>query len=198
MFETMAPEMRGFQRIALSNLWLFGPVVRAQLEQSPGTHAVLRTTTALTIVRAGDKENVLPGEAEAVVNFRILPGETREQVLRHVRETVGERVTVQELPGGYEPTPITSTRSSSWQQLQRTLRSLFPEVLVTPALYIAGSDSRHFVPIADQIYRFSPVRARAEDLLRLHGTNERIAVANLAELVRFYHQLLRNLNAPTA
>jgi carboxypeptidase PM20D1 len=133
-----------------------------------------------------------------VVNFRILPGESRASVKEHVRALLGEGFTLDELPGGYEPTPVSSTRSASYLQLQRTLRSLFPDVVVAPSLYVAGSDSRLFVPIADHIYRFSPVRARAEDLARLHGSNERIAVANLAELVRFYHQLLRNLNAPTA
>jgi carboxypeptidase PM20D1 len=198
MFETMAPEMHGFQRVALSNLWLFAPVVRAQLEKSPGSNAMLRTTTALTVVRSGEQENALPGEAEAIVNFRLLPGDSRAAVLEHVRRKAGERITVQELPGGYEPTPITSTHSASWQQIQRTLRSIFPDTLVTPGLYVAGSDSRHFVSLTDHIYRFCPVRATAEDLARLHGTNERIAVANLAELVRFYHQLLRNLNAPAA
>lgn len=198
MFETTAPEMRGLQRVALSNLWLSGPLVQAQLEKSPGSNAMLRTTTALTVLRAGEKENVLPAEAEAVLNFRILPGESRASVRRHVQSTVGERFSVEELPGGYEPSPVTSTRSASYQQLQRTLRSLFPDVVVAPALYVAGSDSRLFVPIADAIYRFSPVRARAEDLQRLHGTNERIAIADLANMVRFYHQLLRNLNAPAA
>jgi carboxypeptidase PM20D1 len=195
MFEATAPEMGGLQRVALSNLWLFGPVVQAQLEAAPGSNAMLRTTTALTVVRAGDKDNVLPAQAEAVVNFRILPGETRAGVLQHVRARTGERFTVRELPGSYEPTPVSDPGSPSYRLVERTLRSLFPEVVVAPSLYIAGSDSRLFVPIADQIYRFSPVRARAEDLARLHGTNERIAVANLAELVRFYHQLLRNLNA---
>lgn len=198
MFEVTAPEMHGVQRVVLSNLWLFGPLVKAQLEKSPGSNAMLRTTTALTVVRAGDKENVLPGEAEAVVNFRILPGESRASVRRHVQQALGAGFEVRELPGGYEPSPVTSTRSASYQRLQRTLRSLFPDVVVAPSLYVAGSDSRLFVPIADHIYRFSPVRAKAEDLRRLHGTNERIAVANLAELVRFYHQLLRNLNAPSA
>ena len=76
------------------------------------------------------------------------------------------------------------------------MRALFPDTVVAPALYIAGSDSQHLVPVADAIYRFSPVRARPEDLPRLHGTNERIATANLAELVRFYHLLLANLNPP--
>jgi carboxypeptidase PM20D1 len=198
MFETLAPEMSGFQRVALSNLWLFGPVVRPQLEKAATTNAVLRTTTALTIVQAGNKDNVIPAQAEAVVNFRIMPGETRQSVLRHVREKVGEGFEISELPGAVDPTGVSPTNAPSWQLLHRTLRSLFPEVVVTPALYVAGSDSHHFTGLTDNIYRFSPVRVKPADLPRLHGTDERISTANLAELVRFYHQLLRNLNAAPA
>ena len=77
----MAPEMSGFSRVALSNLWLFGPVVKKQLEAGASTNAMLRTTTALTIVNAGNKENVLPGRADATVNFRLLPGDTRGGVM---------------------------------------------------------------------------------------------------------------------
>jgi carboxypeptidase PM20D1 len=196
LFETLAPEMPGVQRVALSNLWLFGPLVETQLARIASTNAVLRTTTALTIVKAGNKENVIPGAAEATVNFRILPGDTRQTVMAHVRAKAGPGFELAELPGGVDPTPVTSTASSSYQLMARTLRSIFPDTVVAPALYIAASDSQHFVPIADHIYRFSPVRAKPEDLPRLHGTDERISVANLGELVRFYHQLLRNLNAP--
>ena len=196
LFATLAPEMKGFQRVALSNLWLFGPLVEKQLARGASTNAMLRTTTALTIVNAGNKANVIPGEAQAVLDFRILPGDTREGVLRHVRERVGPGVEVQAIGGSKEPTPVSSTDAPSYRVLERTLRSLFPDTVVAPALYVAGSDSQHFVPIADSIYRFSPVRVKPEDVARLHGTNERISVANLGELVRFYHQLLRNLNAP--
>jgi carboxypeptidase PM20D1 len=196
MFETLAPEMGGFQRVALSNLWLFGPVVQAQLEKGASTNAMLRTTTALTIFNAGNKDNVLPGEAQATVNFRLLPGDTRASVLEHVRSKAGERFEIVALPGSSEPSPVSPTQSASYQTLSRTVRSLFPDTLVAPGLMIAATDSRHFTPISDHIYRFSPVRAKPEDLSRFHGTNERISVANLGELVRFYHQLLRNLNAP--
>jgi len=196
LFETLAPEMHGFQRVALSNLWLFGPLVEAQLAKGPTTNAMLRTTTALTIVNAGNKANVIPGQAEAILDYRILPGDTRETVLQHVRDKAGPGFEVQSIGGSTDPTPISSTAAPSYQLLQRTLRSVFPGTLVAPALYVAGSDSQHFVPIADSIYRFSPVRVKPEDVARLHGTNERIAVVNLAELVRFYHQLLANLNAP--
>jgi carboxypeptidase PM20D1 len=192
MFETLAPEMGGFQRVALSNLWLFGPLVQAQLEKGATTNTALRTTTALTIVHAGNKDNVIPGQAEAVVNFRILPGQTRDDVLNHVKSKVPANIEVGTLAGGNDPTPVSPTSAPSFSVVERTMRSLFPGVLVVPGLYVAGSDSHHFVPLSDNIYRFSPVRVKAADLPRLHGTNERIATANLAELVRFYHQLIRN------
>jgi carboxypeptidase PM20D1 len=196
MFETVAPEMSGFQRVALSNLWLFGPLVQAQLEKGASTNAMMRTTTALTVVKAGNAENVIPGEAEAVVNFRLLPGDTVAGVTQHVRNKVDSRFELIALPGAAEPSPITPTQSSSYLAINRTVRSLFPEVAVAPGLMVAATDSRHFAAISDHVYRFSPVRAKPEDLTRFHGTNERISVANLGELVRFYHQLLRNLNAP--
>jgi len=196
MFETIAPEMGGFQRVALSNLWLFGPLVQAQLEKGASTNAMLRTTTALTVVNAGNKDNVIPGEAQATVNFRLLPGDSTQSVMQHVRGKAGERFELIALPGASEPSAVSPTRSASYQMINRTVRSLFPGTLVAPGLMIAATDSRHFAPVSDHIYRFSPVRAKPEDLARFHGTNERIAEANLGELVRFYHQLLRNLNAP--
>ena len=196
MFETIAPEMNGFQRVALSNLWLFGPLVQKQLEKGASTNAMLRTTTALTTFHAGNKDNVVPGEAEATVNFRLLPGDTRDAVMAHVREAAGDRFELQALPGSAEPSPVSPTASSSYQLINRTVRSLFPGTIVAPGLMIGATDSRYFAAVSDHVYRFSPVRAGPQDLARFHGTNERISVANLGELVRFYHQLLRNLNAP--
>jgi len=198
MFETVAPEMQGLQRVALSNLWLFGPLVTRQLERAASSNTVLRTTTAITIVRAGTQENVVPAQAEAVANFRILPGETRDSVLRAVREKVGSAVEVSELPGATEPSPVSPTSAPSFQLLNRTLRSLDANLVVTPALFVAAADAHHYTGLTDNVYRFSPVRVQPTDLPRLHGTNERIAVANLAELVRFYHRLLRNLDAPSS
>jgi carboxypeptidase PM20D1 len=198
-FETLAPEFDGMQRAVLSNLWLFKPLVESQAQQSAAINSMVRTTTALTILRAGNKENVIPQEASGVVNFRILPGDSREAVMRHARDVVGAGIDVSELPGSMEPTAVSPTSAPSFRLMQRALRSLFPQVVVAPGLYTAASDSHHFAGIADNIYRFTPVRVKSEDLPRLHGTNERIATANLAELVRFYHELIRNasLERPT-
>ena len=191
MFASVAPEMSGFGRIALSNLWLFGPLVQKQLEAGASTNAMLRTTTALTIVNAGNKENVLPGRAEAVVNFRLLPGDSRASVMAHVKQAVAnERFELSTLPGSTEPSKVAPTDSASYKLIERTVRELFPGTIVAPGLMIGGTDSQHFENVSDHIYKFSPVRAKPEDLPRFHGTNERITAANLAELIRFYHRLL--------
>ena len=180
----------------LSNLWLFGPVVKSQLEKGAATNAMMRTTTALTVLHAGNKENVLPGRADALVNFRILPGDDSDSVTTHVKSVVAnDRITVAKPRFSYEPTPISPSTAPSYRLIARTVRELFPGSVVAPGLMIGATDSRHMAPIAEHIYRFSPVRAKSEDLPRFHGTNERISTANYAELIGFYHRLLRNAAA---
>lgn len=197
MFDTVAPEMQGFGRVALSNRWLFGPLVQRQLERAPSTNALLRTTTALTVVSAGNKDNVLPGRAEATVNFRLLPGDSRDAVTQHVHRAVADdRVEVASLPGSSEPSRVSATGSAPYRAIQHTVRELFPGTVVAPGLMVGATDSRHFEPVAEQVFRFSPVRAGPSDLARFHGTNERISTANLAELVRFYHRLLQRTAGP--
>jgi carboxypeptidase PM20D1 len=191
MFRTLAPEMHGLNRVALSNLWLFGPLVRWQLAQAPSTDALLRTTTAITVVRGGNKENVLPGVAEALVNFRLLPGEAISGVVAHVRGAINDaNIRIDVLPESSEASPVASETSAAYQWITQTVRESFPEVVVAPGLMIGGTDSRHMVRLADNVYRFSPVRARAQDLARFHGTDERISIANYAELINFYRTLI--------
>lgn len=191
MFDAVSPEMSGFNRVALSNLWLLGPFVEGMLAKGPSTNALLRTTTALTIVNGGNKENVLPGRADATVNFRLLPGDTPDTVLAHLKRVIDDdRVEMKVLPEPGLPTQVSSIESPGYRLMERTLRELFPDVIVAPGLYIAGSDSKHFDGYAEQIFRFSPTRAKPADLARFHGTDERIAIDNLAELIRFYHRLV--------
>jgi carboxypeptidase PM20D1 len=191
MFATIAPELPLAQRLPMANLWLFRPVVERLLAKGAATNAMLRTTTALTIVNAGNKANVLPGEASAVVNFRLLPGDSTASVTEHVRRTVNdERIEVQVLDTPAEPSRVSSAVSPAYRLVERTVREVFPDAMVAPGLVLAGTDSRHFEDIADNVYRFMPIRFKPEDLPRVHGTDERIAVAQLADMVRFYHRLL--------
>jgi carboxypeptidase PM20D1 len=194
MFATIAPEMGGFNRVVLSNLWLFKPLLLREFEKSGPTEATVRTTTALTIFNAGDKDNVLPGNAEAVVNFRLLPGDTQASVTEHVRKVVAnEKIEIKAYPGNTDPPPVTGTASDSYRALNTTIREIFPDALVAPGLMVAATDSRHYAGVTDNIFRFSPVRANAEDLKRFHGTNERLSIANYADMIRFYRRLMEKM-----
>jgi len=196
MFDTLAPEMNLVNRIVLSNLWLTKPLVESQLAKSTSTAALLRTTTALTVVNAGDRDNVLPGRANAQVNFRVLPGDTSDDVIKHTMLAVGSApIKADKKPGFSEPSKVARTDAPGYQAIAKTLRQLHSDVVVAPALMLGATDARHFDDVADNVYRFSPVRAGANDLPRFHGTNERISVANYTEMIQFYHQLLRNVNA---
>jgi carboxypeptidase PM20D1 len=192
MFASLAPEMGGIQRLALSNLWLFAPVIEGMLAKGPSTNALLRTTTAITIVNAGNKENVLPGVAQAVVNLRLLPGDTAQAVAAWVQAQVAdERVQIKPLGVGFEASRVSSDQAPLFLHIQQAVREVFPGAIVTPGLMLAATDGRHFEALADNVYRFTPVRAGPQDLSRFHGTNERLSVANLVEMIRFYHRLLQ-------
>jgi carboxypeptidase PM20D1 len=192
MFETLAPEMHGFSRIALSNLWLFSPLIQSQLEKSSTTNAMIRTTTAITMTQAGTKDNVLPSSAESTINFRLLPGDTREHVMQHVRaRSKDARFELMALPGSSEASPVAPTASASWQHVAASVRTAFPDAVVAPGLVIGATDSRHFVNLSDHIYRFSPMRVRPDDLGRIHGNDERIGLENYRDMIRFFHTVLR-------
>jgi carboxypeptidase PM20D1 len=135
----------------------------------------------------------LPGQAEAVVNFRILPGDSVASVTAHVKAVVAdERIEVQPLGPGAEASRLASADDPAFKIIERTVREVFPDALVAPGLMLAASDARHFDVIAEQSYRFMPIRFKSVDLQRVHGTDERIAVEQLADMVRFYHRLLQS------
>jgi carboxypeptidase PM20D1 len=193
MFDTLAPEMKGFNRVVLSNLWLFKPLLLREFEKTGPSEATIRTTTALTIFNAGDKDNVLPGNAEATVNFRLIPGDTQASVTEHVRHTIAnDRISIEPFPGNADPPPVTATSGESYRALNRTIREIFPDVIVAPGLMVAGTDSRHYTGVTDTILRFTPVRANADDLKRFHGTNERLSIEGYADMIRFYRRLIES------
>jgi carboxypeptidase PM20D1 len=193
-FTVLAPELPFGRRLFLANLWLFEPLALNFLGSAPESNAMVRTTTAETVVSGGVKDNVLPQEATAVVNFRILPGDTIADVERHVQETVADpAIRVRRVGGAAsEPSRASDCNRPEFALVARSLREVIPGTLVIPNLLSGATDSRHYAALSPAIYRFVPMRLTRADLRRIHGTDERIGVDNFGEVVRFYAQLLRN------
>jgi len=193
LFEAVGPEMPFAYRLALANLWLFRAVVERQLVSTPATNATVRTTTAATMIEGGVKENVLPTNARAVINFRILPGDSVDSVVEHVRRIVNDaQVEIRPLPGAREPTADAPMDGPSFSVVARTIREVFPGTIVGPYLTIGGTDARSYEPLTQNIYRFTPIIADPSDLIRIHGINERMSVENFEHAVQFFVQLIKN------
>lgn len=198
MFEYLAPEMGLGPRVAAANLWLFRPLIEKTMLARPQSAALLRTTTAPTMLSAGVKPNVLAPEATAVVNLRIKPGETVETVTARVREVIADdRVRVSRLGDSAEPSPISDITGPAFRVVTKTLRQVMPgrDLLVAPMLLVGGTDARHYARRSRHVFRFLPVVVTPEDFARFHGTDERVAVDGLAASVKFFYQLVKNLGA---
>jgi carboxypeptidase PM20D1 len=194
-FAWTTPEMGFGARLVLGNTWLSWPIVANAFRKAPALDASVRTTTAITVVKAGVKDNVIPRTAEAEVNFRVLPGDTTAAVLRHVRDVVDDDgVKVEPFEADRtEPTRVSHSDSAAFTELALTVREVFPGAVVAPALFLGASDGRKYERIADDVYRFIPFVLHSEDLARIHGTSERVAISSLADAVRYYRRLIGRL-----
>jgi carboxypeptidase PM20D1 len=196
MLDYLGPELPWLGRAALANRWLTRGLIVRRLGQMPAQNALIRTTIAPTIARGGETANVLPAEAETLVNLRILPGESTQSALNYVRWAIADAQVDCELVGTRsEPSSVSSTKSESFVVLQRTITEVFPEAIVAPGLCMAATDSHHFQAITANTYRFLPIRVSTEDLKRIHGIDERIGVENYAKLIGFLAHLIENLSA---
>jgi carboxypeptidase PM20D1 len=193
MFRYVGPEMKFLPRLMFANLWLFRPLVERELVRNPQTAAMVRTTTAATIIEGGVKSNVLPINATAVVNLRILPGETVETVTERVREVIDDE-RVQVTGAGREPSPVSDPDSPAFRLLGKTLRQVIPDddLVISPYLVMGGTDARYYAGLSENVYRFFPARIGEEDIERAHGTNERLSVESFSASVRYFYQLIKN------
>jgi carboxypeptidase PM20D1 len=159
-------------------------------------NASIRTTLAPTIIRAGNKENVLPQVATAKVNFRLYPGDTIDYVIDHVKRTINDsRVEIKAANDEFnEASSVSEVNSEGFKLLERSVRQVFTDTIVAPFLLVTGTDTKHYSDICDDIFRFFPMQLTSKDLRRIHGTNERIGVDNYGEIIKFYIQMIRNSN----
>ncbi|MCK7506491.1 MAG: M20/M25/M40 family metallo-hydrolase [Desulfobacterales bacterium] len=163
---------------------------------APTTNALVRTTQAATMLSGSDKENVLPDRARAVINVRILPGQTVAGVLARMASIVArDGVTVRQAHEGLavEPLPESPTDHEGYRAVRAALEAAHPEAAVVPFLFSAGTDSKHYADIVQAICRIAPIRQTSRDLAGVHGPDERISVENVRRCALFYYELMKGM-----
>ena len=190
MVRALAPQAGTLVRMAVANQWLFEPLLVQQVAATPAGAATLHTTIAPTMLRGSPKENVLPQDATAWINYRIAPGTTSDEVIdRARRATEGLDVRIEWERPPYEAPPISSVTSQGY----RIIAALAAEggsTPVAPGLVTATTDSRSFAGTARDIYRFQPIVASIREFEMIHGTDEHLTLDNLERVIAFYSQLI--------
>lgn len=165
----------------------------------PDGNALVRSTTAPTMVSGSSKENILPGSVFALVNFRAVPGEGTTLISSHVRDLVeplGVRVEYEDPRHVFEPSPVSSMDTSEYRSLACAVRSVWPGMTVSPGIFPAATDSRHYESMADSVYRFVPVHLGRSGLGALHSEDESVSVEDYFSAVAFYTQYIRGIAGP--
>ena len=174
--EYLGPELPFIKKLVFANSSLFSSMIIGVYEEKASGNALVRTTTAPTIIKGGVKDNVVPQFVNATVNFRILPGESIESVVARVKEIIDdERIDIEVSPFNSEPSEVTSVDSWGFQTLHKTISEVYPQAVVSPYLMVGATDSRHFSELCANIVRFSPIKIAPTTIKSFHGLNERLA-----------------------
>ena len=192
MFDTLGRHSSFALKLVFANLWLFRPVLDLICRTGGGEmNALVRTTTAFTMMQGSNARNVLPTEASLISNMRLNPADSVASAEAYLKKAVNDEsvdITVLE---SFEPSPISETDCESWNKVADAVSQTWPGCIVTPYLMVQCSDSRHYRDLSRHVYRFSAMDMTAEERKSIHGNNEKIRLESIARAVEFYIRLMK-------
>lgn len=194
LFDTLAPYSKSFPiKMIFANLWIFTPIVKLIAKLSGGELlSMFKTTQAFTTSSASDALNVLPNQASVGINYRLRPDEDSQTVLKKIKKVIHNDEIKIEVINVSEAT-TTSKIDDAYGLVRQSIKKTWPEVVVTPYLMVATSDSRHYHEICERVYKFSPMDVSKDDLKLIHGEDEKITKENIINGTNFYINLIEKL-----
>jgi carboxypeptidase PM20D1 len=191
MIRALAARGDTLTKMAAANEWAFAGLTLRTVGKSPSGAAMFHTTIAPTMLEGSPKENVLPQTATGLINYRIAPWNRSADVMARAKAAVGTLpVTLDWVSPPREPSPVSSTTSQGWSLVASAASAQAPGAPVAPYLVVAGTDSRSFSGVSDDVYRFMPAHFTIRETGMIHGTNEHMTLENLSRMITFYAQLI--------
>jgi len=191
-FTQISPFMPGIQGFVMRHARALGPLFFLAAASNPSIASMVKTTVAMTQLRGSAADNVLPSEAQAVINLRLLQPWTVETAADFIRKAINDKrvnVKVHGLGSG-SVAARQGFQSPGWKQIEAALAESWPGIPLLPFIMVATTDSRHYKELAEGIFRFSPHKLNPKDLSGVHGHDERISEENLKRGLQFYTKLL--------
>ena len=182
-----AGEGRGYDELATS---LEDPAFRARFLADRFRAATVRTTFAVNMLQGSEKLNVIPPEAVADIDCRMLAGDDPAEIQAWVRDVIADdRIEVTTVREPKVPN-LSPPDTELYKALADTLRRRMPGTVIAPGILTGFTDNWVFRRAGLQGYGWSPFVLDAEDYRRIHGNDERISLDNVRDGVRAYTELL--------
>jgi acetylornithine deacetylase/succinyl-diaminopimelate desuccinylase-like protein len=165
-------------------------------ELSPIWNSMMRDTIAPTMLQAGVRPNVIPSEARANLNVRLLPGDSINDVLADLKKLVNDpQIRFEIAPNAGTPSPPSSLESPLYQSIQRASEQEFPGIVTMPYMSTGATDSAQLRLHNVQAYGLLPFPLTEEDVLRMHADDERIPLDSFRKGVEFLYRIVNDFVA---
>ncbi len=186
-----AGEMGFGSRMVIANQWLMKPILIKSLSKIPASNALVRTTTAISMAKGSDAANVLSSVSEITVNFRILPGDSVEDIVHHVQELChGYDVQIENI-SAREASGISPENVKAFEIIGSTVKKMYPDALVTSYITIGGTDAYKYQIVSNNIYRFMPVLLNQYEQRTIHNENEHISIQNFGRMIWYFKEIMK-------
>ena len=194
LFQNVGPYAPFGLRLVFANLWLFGPLLPLLAGRLGGElGAMMRTTMAFTTAQGSKQINVLPTEASAGVNLRLVNLDTPESAAQHLKDVIRNDKVEVKVTYAQNASPYASAEDANWETLAKAVGDTWQGSIVSPYLMMACSDSRHFSAICRDVYKFSAMALSKEQRGLIHNNDERIPVREIAKTVEFFTRLEQSI-----
>ena len=192
LFDTLGRRSNFVYKLIFANLWCFKPVLNLICISSGGEmNALVRTTTAFTMMEGSSARNVIPAKASMVSNMRLNPEDSVASAAQYLKDTVNDENVQIEVLESFEPSRISVVDCDGYRKVAAAVSATWDGCITSPYLMVQCSDSRHYGVISDKVYRFSAMDLTKEERGTIHGNNERIRVETIHRAVEFYIRLLQ-------
>jgi acetylornithine deacetylase/succinyl-diaminopimelate desuccinylase-like protein len=163
------------------------------LEDDPSYNALLRNTVTLTILKGGDKVNVIPAASQAYFDARLLPTESHEAFFKKIKKLCGDDVEIEQIGSGTSKSVPSGYNNNYFSGIRQIVKKLKGPIPVLPFLMTGASDLRYFRNLGALSYGFFPATFTNDEFLRMHGKNERISIEALKEGLEGTYEIVKFL-----
>lgn len=177
----------------VANRFLLKPLLLIKIKSDPALMVNMGMTSSITMTWASEKVNIIPDEASFISDFRIIPGQKKNDVENYLKEIFKKDKHISySLKIGVEPKELSTTDSQGFHILKKSINTIYNDTNAFPHFIAGSGDSRYYREITDSVYRFLPAVMTAEEYGLMHSNEEYISIENFTRMINFYKILIKN------